>query len=389
MPGTDTFVQLAPDSTGKQMRTFTNVIGGQTVHQQVTTLFDKDGNELITAAAEPAATDRGLVVRVAGGNRSSSATALSALNATVSVPLAGKRGAGFKGITTGTAFVGAIVPEVSFDGGTTWIQTYLTFVNSTFGSSGYTDNNWGLNSASETLYWRILVPGGATDVRIRVSSYTSGTITGTMVATDSASDLDLTSGRDGTGTAPLSGKVVSGMDPSGFHRYLRQSAKGAQSAFALQTQDFKDTGRNMTNYFMSVPILTTAADVLMSLTGYKGGAAVTATTTPAVVTAGKIYRVNYITITYIATATAGEVRVSLRANLSGVVAVGSPIVQSYVVGTGTPATAGSSQTESIPIPEGMEFAAGTGIGITIVGLGVTGAVAIAGYAQVSIKGYEY
>jgi hypothetical protein len=167
------------------------------------------------------------------------------------------------------------------------------------------------------------------------------------------------------------------------------SAKGTQTARAVGVQELKDAGRNVTNYFMALPILTTAADVLMSLTGYKSGAAVGATTTPAVVTAGKTYRITSITIIYIATATAGEVRVSLRANTGGVVAVGSPVVCSWVIGAGTPATAGSSQTVSLAVPEGVEFAAGTGVGITIAGVSVVGVLAVAGYGQVALAGYEY
>jgi hypothetical protein len=165
--------------------------------------------------------------------------------------------------------------------------------------------------------------------------------------------------------------------------------KGTQGTTGTSTQDLKDSGRNLTSFFMALPVLTTAADVLMSLTGFKGGATVAATTTPAVVSAGKTLRITRITITYIATASAGEVRVSLRANVAGPVVVASPVVESWVVGAGTPATAGSSQTVTISFPDGLEFAAGTGIGITIAGVGVTGALAVAGYGQVSLSGFEY
>jgi hypothetical protein len=167
------------------------------------------------------------------------------------------------------------------------------------------------------------------------------------------------------------------------------SAKGAQTARVVGVQLAHDGGRNQTNYFMAAPVLTTAAAVLMSLTGYKGGAAVAATTTPAVVTAGKTYRVSQLVVTYVATATAGLVKVELRANTAGAVAVGSPVVFSTHVGAGTPATAGSSQTAVITLPEGLEFAAGTGVGITITGSSVTGAAAVAGYGQVALLGMEY
>lgn len=166
------------------------------------------------------------------------------------------------------------------------------------------------------------------------------------------------------------------------------TAKGTQGANAVPTQDLKDAGRNQTHYFMALPIVTTATDALVSLTGYKAGAAVAATTTPAVVTTGKTYRIQTIAITYVAIATAGTVKVTLRANTGGVVAITSPAVCSWVVGAPAVA-AGVAQTVDIVVPDGLEFAAGTGIGISILGLGATQAAAAVGYGQVAIKGYEY
>lgn len=42
------FIQVAPDSTGKLIRTEQNIIGGQTVHQQVVTLADPSGTPLLS-----------------------------------------------------------------------------------------------------------------------------------------------------------------------------------------------------------------------------------------------------------------------------------------------------------------------------------------------------
>jgi hypothetical protein len=164
--------------------------------------------------------------------------------------------------------------------------------------------------------------------------------------------------------------------------------KGTQGANGFATQDLKDAGRNQTNYFMAAQVVSTATDTLQSLTGYKAGAAVTATTTPAVVTTAKTYRINRIVITYVAIATIGAIQVSLRANTAGVVAIGSPLVDSWVVGTSS-ATAGVASTAVIDIPDGMEFAAGTGVGISVLGLSATGVAAAVGYAKVSVSGYEY
>ena len=164
--------------------------------------------------------------------------------------------------------------------------------------------------------------------------------------------------------------------------------KGTQGATGATTQDLKDAGRNQSNYFMAAQIISTAGEVLQSLAGYKAGAAVAATTTPAVVTTGKIYRISSIVITYVAVATAGSIQVNLRANTAGLVAIGSPLVASWLVG-GPAAVAGTTQTLDVEITDGMEFAAGTGLGLTVLGVGATGTAAIVGYAKISMTGYEY
>jgi hypothetical protein len=147
----------------------------------------------------------------------------------------------------------------------------------------------------------------------------------------------------------------------------------------------------MTNYFMAVPIITTTAEVMQSLTGYKGGAAVGATVTPAVVTAGKTYRIQSVEITYWAATVIGGARINLRANLSGVGVVGSPLVKSWQVGLdSTSFLAGQAFTYTFNYPDGLEFAAGTGIAIGVIGEGAVPTTGtITGYVMVAIQGYEY
>jgi hypothetical protein len=166
------------------------------------------------------------------------------------------------------------------------------------------------------------------------------------------------------------------------------TTKNVQATALQPTVNVTDTGRNLTTFFMVNQVVTTNADVLMSLTGYKSGAAVAATTTPAVVTAGKTYRITSLTFTYVATTTAGTAHFTLRANTAGAVALASPAVCEWTVG-GPSATAGVSQTISVPIPEGIEFAAGTGIGVSMQGFGATGTAAAVGYGICKIIGYEY
>lgn len=164
--------------------------------------------------------------------------------------------------------------------------------------------------------------------------------------------------------------------------------KGTQGSTGLSVQRLNDAGRNATHYFMAAGIAGTNAEVMQSLTGYKGGAAVAATVTPAVVTTGKVYRVTSITLSYQSLATAGGCMFRLRANLAGAGVIGSPLVMNFVIGSAA-AVAGITTTLTITFPEGLEFAAATGIAVGMLGLSVVGAAAAAGFGTITISGYEY
>lgn len=164
--------------------------------------------------------------------------------------------------------------------------------------------------------------------------------------------------------------------------------KGTQGATGFTTQDLKDAGRNLVCYYTFIPVLTTATDTLQSLTGTKTGATVVATTTPAVVTTGKTFRVASVTATYIATATSGYAIVRVRAQSAGVAAITSPVVATFAVGNSAPATANSTDCVMEDFPDGSEFAAGVGIGISVQGFAAATATAV-GYVMLSINGYEY
>jgi hypothetical protein len=193
-----------------------------------------------------------------------------------------------------------------------------------------------------------------------------------------------------TNALPAGGNTIGKVDILGNAGGILDTAKGTQSATAVGVQELKDAGRNMTNYFMAVPIITTTAEVMQSLTGYKSGAAVVATATPAVVTAGKTYRIQSVEVTYWAATVIGGARINLRANLTGVGVVGSPLVKSWQVGVPAIFTAGSASTYTFDYPDGLEFAAGTGIAIGVIGEGAVPTTGtITGYVLVAINGYEY
>jgi hypothetical protein len=164
--------------------------------------------------------------------------------------------------------------------------------------------------------------------------------------------------------------------------------KGTQSTTGITVQALNDAGRNIVTYYTVIPVLATATDTLQSLTGTKSGATVTATTTPAVVTTGKTLRITRFSATYVATATSGYGIARLRFNTGGVAAITSPVAATLAVAAGTPATANSGASEDASIAEGKEFAAGTGIGISVQGFAAATATAV-GYMFVSVSGYEY
>ena len=179
--------------------------------------------------------------------------------------------------------------------------------------------------------------------------------------------------------------LPSGTNPIGT---VAQAAitKGTQGATGITTQDLKDAGRNLVTYYTLTALATTAVDTLQSLTGTKGGVTVAATTTPAVVTAGKTFRVTRVHAAYNIGATTntaiGYAIVKLRFNTAGAVLITSPV--GFITGVGSAGTA----TDDAAIPDGSEFPAGTGIGISVQGFSGTAATAI-GFVLVAVSGYEY
>lgn len=108
--------------------------------------------------------------------RSSTAT-LGALNAACTVAVTGRPGAGAT-ITT-TNLIATVLSEVSFDSAVTWLTGQMiappgTVEPGTFGG------------AAQTRAFGIVVPGGATHVRVRVSAYTSGSGTCIIRASEAA-----------------------------------------------------------------------------------------------------------------------------------------------------------------------------------------------------------
>lgn len=154
----------------------------------------------------------------------------------------------------------------------------------------------------------------------------------------------------------------------------------------VSAQLLSEAGRNNVSLFTVLPIVTTASEALLSLTGFKANALVAATTTPTVVTAGKTFRIKEVCATYVAVATAGSSRLSLRHKVGGVVAVTDPVLWQAIIG-GPAAVAGVSQTQCFY--SDIEIAGGNGIGVSQLGLSATQVAAAVGYGAITISGFEY
>lgn len=117
----------------------------------------------------------------------SGSTALGALNAVVAVALSGARGAGFH-LAAGT-LAGTLLPEMSFDGGATYVASQ--FIDPTAQTMAA---NFAVTNPNAITFRELVVFGGATHARVRVSAYTSGTADGVMRATTVVGNLAPTVG---------------------------------------------------------------------------------------------------------------------------------------------------------------------------------------------------
>jgi hypothetical protein len=129
------------------------------------------------------------------------AFSITALNGAASVTLAGQTSAGV--VLTGT-WTATLTPELSFDGGTTWIAT--SFYQPNLGQI--------VPTAASNGSYTIVCLGGASHARVRASAFTSGTITATLRATARPPVAVVATGSDGANIHSLltdtSGRLVFG-----------------------------------------------------------------------------------------------------------------------------------------------------------------------------------
>jgi len=184
------------------------------------------------AAIKPASTaaqttDPALVVAISPNSNTVSFTsndvtqsgALGSNGANVAVTHPGLATVGFQ-LDAGT-FIGTIVPQVSYDGGTTWNNTFFADPVTLQISSSlvYASNN---TAAAKT----IIQAGGAGMTRVFVSAYTSGTANAHVRASDMEDQYQTFAGPPGQPVPPAA-VLMAGTDASNT-RILKTDSSGRQ-----------------------------------------------------------------------------------------------------------------------------------------------------------------
>lgn len=160
------------------------------------------------------------------------AGALGALSASVTVPAAGFQSVGFH-MDNGT-FRGTIAPEISIDNGVNWVSTFWETPN-----TGAKTSILAIAANYAPVERTIIVPGGVSHARVRVTAYTSGTANAIIRATQLGRDV--ISSESATGSAiPKTALMVGGTDATNLRALLvdtsgRQVVVGAGASTGALT----------------------------------------------------------------------------------------------------------------------------------------------------------
>lgn len=205
----------------------TGDVAARAIFQQITD--GTNGPVAVKPASTPAvATDPALVVAISPNNPINTAAsdvtatgALGALNDTVSVTTPGLQSIGMQ-LDAGT-LVGTIVPEISFDGGTTWVATFFDDP-----TTGNVVSSIVFGVANTATARTIIGVGGSGMTRVRVSAYTSGTANAHLRASYVRDPTTLHEGSAGSALPPTV-DVVGGSDGT-LIRAIATDTSGRQIA---------------------------------------------------------------------------------------------------------------------------------------------------------------
>jgi hypothetical protein len=234
----------------------------------------------------------------------------------------------------------------------------------------------------------VLVAGAAIIGKVGIDQTTPGTTNKVSIGTDGTVTINtLPAGTNAIGKlAANSGVDIGDVDVTSIAPPTL--TKGTQDATGFSVQELKDAGRVHVNYYATAAAAgSTTTETAITLTKSSGTSA-TSTGTSFVVTSGKRYRIESITVATRghSTATIQTTTFKLRVNTAGAVTTSStPVV--FSARSATPATASAWDRFQLPIPDGFEIA-GDGtlqIGITAAATYTTNAPTW----DVAIIGYEY
>jgi hypothetical protein len=165
--------------------------------------------------------------------------------------------------------------------------------------------------------------------------------------------------------------------------------KATQGATGFSTQDLKDAGRSARVIFLDGFAIAATTETLNTMSYSTDNAAVT-TGTSYTVTAGKRLRIQQMVgsiHTIAGNTTAATCIVRIRANASGAAIVSSPV--QFVMALPSTAAANASVGPVVTqFPDGWEFVAASGIGVTTTCPGFVTTTA-APKVNITITGYEY
>ena len=171
--------------------------GAQTLRVAANT-YDGFGNA-ITSASNGNAGQQLLNVQVP--NTTVAPVALNALNAFVSIAMAGLQTVGFQ-LAAGT-FIGTVTPQCSIDGGTNWVT--CSFLNP---ATGGISNSFTFTTSNTLTILGIVPVSGSTNVRVIVTAYTSGTASSILSASEALSSTSQSDFIDGSGTITALNQTV-------------------------------------------------------------------------------------------------------------------------------------------------------------------------------------
>jgi hypothetical protein len=205
-------------------------------------------------------------------------------------------------------------------------------------------------------------------------------------------DADILVNTVGTGTKVDTRTVGAGTDehrqvmvigdPATAANVTAVVAKSTQGAFAVATQDLKDSGRVSFVCSSARGVAGVTSEALMTLTPVRDGVA-GGTFTTGTITSGKRFRITALIASVRASAAVATwAAFTVRFNPSGAATATSPVILQVEVGTPTQVI-GATQTVAPDIPDGIELFSAGQFGISHI------AAATTVLETVSLVGYEY